>query len=189
MPRLPRIAIAVTAAALVPLSAAAQLRPAVSLSGGARVYDAHDGGESRVVASIRTEFPISDLLVLEFAGSVADRGDKVQVTTGSVFEAQLQLPLPLGPTLVPYFGVGAGAAKAYTRTVEDPEVELVLSGAIGVKAALSDNFGLVADARVRGVDWAFDASHFDLAVGVRYELGRPDRPRFHGNPRARPPRG
>lgn len=174
-------------AAFLPVCAAAQLRPAVSLSGGARVYDAHDGGESRVVAAIRTEFPVANLIVVEFAGSVADRGERVQRTVGSVLEAQVQLPIALGPTLTPYFGVGGGVGQVFTREVDDPERELVLSGAVGVKAMLSENLGLVADARIRGIGTEFEASHPDMTVGIRYEFGRLDRPRFQGRPRSRRP--
>jgi hypothetical protein len=182
MPPFRRGATIAAFAALLPVCAAAQLRPAVSLSGGARVYDAQDGGESRVVAAVRTEFPIANLVVVEFAGSVADRAERIEQSVGSVFEAQLQVPIALGPTLTPYFGVGGGIGQVYTRNVEDPESEMVLSAAVGVKAMLSENFGLMGDVRIRGIGTAFDASHPDMTLGVRYEFGRLDRPRFQGRP-------
>ena len=187
MPTIRRGATIGVLAALLPLCGAAQLRPAVSLSGGARIYDARDGGEAMVVAAVRTEFPVADLLVIELAGSTADRAERIEQSVGSVFEAQVQLPIALGPSLTPYFGVGGGVGQVYTRGVEEAEAELVLVGAVGVRALLSENLGLVADARIRGIGTELDASHPDLTLGIRYAFGRLDRPRFQGRPRGRRP--
>lgn len=187
MPPIRRGATVGLVAAFLPVCAAAQLRPAVSLSGGARVYDAQDGGESHVMAAIRTEFPIANLIVIELAGSVADPAERIERSVGSAFEAQVQLPIALGPTLTPYFGVGGGVGQVYTRGVDDRESELVLTGAVGLKAMLSESLGVIADARIRGIGTEFDASHLDVTAGIRYEFGRLDRPRFQGRPRQHRP--
>ncbi|HEV3050890.1 MAG TPA: outer membrane beta-barrel protein [Longimicrobium sp.] len=174
------------AAALVPVftgSVGAQNRPAMSLSGGARMYDA-DGAESMVTVAIRSEIPMGGL-VLELAGSVADPAEGAELSTASVFEAQVQLPIPLGETLTPYVGAGGGFAKTYTGAKEDEEFQTALSASAGVKWALAERLGLVVDARVRGIGTDFAGTHTDLTVGLRYQFGRRDRPRFRGAPRPR----
>lgn len=176
----------VFAVALVPVfagSAGAQNRPAMSLSGGARMYDA-DGAESMVTVAIRSEIPMGGL-VLELAGSVADPAEGAELSTASVFEAQVQLPIPLGETLTPYVGAGGGVAKTYTGAEEDEGFQTALSASAGVKWALAEQLGLVVDARIRGVGTDFAGTHTDLTVGLRYQFGRPDRPRFRGAPRPR----
>lgn len=175
----------VFAAALVPVfagSAGAQNRPAMSLSGGARMYD--DGAETMVTVAIRSEIPMGGM-VLELAGSVADPAEGAELSTASVFEAQVQLPIRLGETLTPYVGAGGGFAKTYTGAEEDEEFQTALVASAGVKWALAEQLGLVVDARVRGIGTDFAGAHTDLTVGLRYQFGRPDRPRFRGAPRPR----
>lgn len=184
--RLTRSAL-LAAAVLVPAladAAAAQNRPAVSLSGGLRLYDRPDATETMPAVAIRSELPVG-LLVLELAGSVADAPARTHLATTSVLEAQVQLPIAIGPTLTPYFGIGAGLAKTSRDSIQDEGAQTVLSVSAGVKSAISDQLGLVADARVRGIGTEFDGSHFDVTVGLRYQFGRPDRPRFRGAPRPR----
>lgn len=176
------------AAILVPLSpalAAAQLepnRPAISLSGGARMYDRVDGTGSAVSVAIRSEIPIAEIFVLELAGSVADVPEGTTSGVANLFESQLQLALPLGTVLTPYGGAGAGIAQVEGFGEEADEWQAVFSAAVGVRAMLSDNLGMVADARIRGRGSQL-ASHIDMTLGVRYAFGRPDRPRFRGGRR------
>lgn len=175
-----RYSAAPLAALLFPALAFAQApRPAVSLGGGARMYEE----KSMVMASIRAEYPLPNGMVVEFAGSVADPVPETPRSTASVLEVQVQLPVPLGPTLTPYVGVGAGLGKIYTGDDGDGQSLSVISAGAGVKLAFSYNLGLVADARVRGIGAELDGRHVDVTVGLRYQFGRPDRPRFRGAPR------
>jgi opacity protein-like surface antigen len=148
--------------------AEAQFRSAsaVSLSGGARMYD--QGGNLAV--SLRTEFPVGDLLAVEFSGSVADPVEGAARSTASVLEAQLQLPVRLGEVLTPYAGAGIGFAKTYTGQNADSRAQTVLSASVGVRAGFSRELGLVADARFRGIGGAWEGDHVDLTVGMRYQF-------------------
>ncbi len=152
---------------------------AVSLHGGARMYD--DG--SAVMVALRTEFPLPGPLLLEFAGSVADPVDDAPRSAASLLEAQLQVEVPLGSVITPYVGGGIGAAKTYTFGQEDDGGTTMYSLGVGARVALSDRLGLVVDARMRDVGKAVDDGHTDVSVGLRYQLTRPDRPRFRGAPR------
>jgi hypothetical protein len=152
---------------------------AVSLAGGARMYDR---GEAVMVA-LRTEFPLPGPLLLELAGSVADPREDAARSAASVLEAQLQVEVPLDGRFTPYVGAGVGAAKTYTFGEEDDGGETVYSLGVGARVALSEQLGLVLDARMRDFGWDLEDDHVDVSVGLRYQLSRPDRPRFRGAPR------
>lgn len=163
----------------LPLVAADADAQAVTLAGGARMYD--EG--SMVMAALRTEFPLPGPLLLEFAGSVADPHDDAPRSAASLLEAQLQVEVPLGSVITPYVGAGIGAAKTYTFGAEDDEGETLYSLGVGARVALSDQLGVVVDARMRDIGKAEGDDHTDVSVGLRYQFNRPDRPRFRGAPR------
>ena len=148
---------------------------AVSLQGGARIYD--DGAMAMV--ALRTEFPLPGPVVLELSGSVADPRDDADRSAAGVLEGQLQVEMPLGPTVTPYFGAGAGVGRTYTFGDADDGGELVYSLGAGARVALTEQIGLVIDARMRGIRDA-DEMHADVSVGVRYQFLPSDRPRFRG---------
>jgi Outer membrane protein beta-barrel domain len=152
---------------------------AVTLAGGARMYDA---GSMPMVA-LRTEFPLPGPLLLEFAGSVADPHDDAPRSAASLLEAQLQVEVPLGSVITPYLGGGIGAAKTYTLGEEDDEGETLYSLGVGARVAFSEQLGLVIDARMRDIGRADDDDHTDVSVGLRYQFLPRDRPRFRGAPR------
>lgn len=152
---------------------------AVTLAGGARLYDE---GEMAMVA-LRTEFPLPGPLLLELAGSVADPREDAPRSAASLLEGQLQLEVPLDGMFTPYVGAGIGAAKTYTFGQEDDGGETVYSLGVGARVALSDQLGLVVDARMRDFGWDLEDDHADVSVGLRYQFSRPDRPRFRGAPR------
>lgn len=158
---------------------------AITLAGGARLYDGDDG-ESATMAALRTEFPIGTGALIEFASSLSEVPDDTRSGVRSVFEAQLQLPIRLGDVLTPYVGAGAGMGHVnQTSGGEDEGWQGVLSAGAGVRVAFADQLGVVIDARVRGIGADFAGSHTDITVGLRYSLARPDRPRFRGAPRPR----
>ena len=153
-------------AAALPAGAHAQ---AITLAGGARMYD-EDGAGSATMVAVRTEFPIGTWALLEFASSIAERPSRVVRGTASVFEAQVQLPIRLGEVLTPYFGAGAGLGNTYRLSETDEGWQAVLSASVGVRAAITEQLGLVLDARARGIGTGFSGSHLDLTVGLRYRL-------------------
>ncbi len=181
-PLLRRCALAAVLVPLVPVLAAAQdgrNRPAMSLSGGARLYDRADGTTTALSVAIRSELPVAEIFVLELGGSVADVPEGTRNGIANLFESQLQIAIPLGEVLTPYGGAGAGIAQVEGLGEEEDEWKAIFTAAVGVRAAFSDNLGAVVDARIRGRGSEL-ASHIDMTVGLRYAFGRPDRPRFRG---------
>lgn len=170
-------------AALIASAAAADAdAQAYTIAGGARLYDGEDG-ESAVMGALRTEFPIGTSALIEFASSIAEVPDANRSGVRSVFEAQVQYLVPLGDVLTPYFGAGAGFGHVNQGSGDlDEGWQAVLSGGAGVRVAFAEQLGVVIDARVRGLAGDFSGSHTDITVGLRYQLNRPDRPRFRGAP-------
>jgi hypothetical protein len=168
-----RLALAIAAAltsVILPMRAAAQ---GLTFAGGARMYG--EGEESVLVAAVRTEFPVGDALVLEFASSLADVPAGIDRATGSVFELQMQLPVSLGEVLIPYFGAGAGVAYTH-RGGRSDGLDPVLSLGAGARAMLTRQLGLVLDARLRGIGTGFEGDHADVTLGLRYVPGSFGRP-------------
>lgn len=163
----------------LPLAMVDARAQAVSLHGGARMYD--EG--SMPMVAIRTEFPLPGPLLLEFAGSVADPHDDAPRSAASLLEAQLQVEVPLGHAITPYLGAGVGAAKTYSLGVEDDEGAMLYSVGVGARIAFSEQLGLVVDARLRDFSKAEADDHADVSVGLRYQFRPTDRPRFRGAPR------
>ena len=163
----------------LPLAAMDADAQAVSLHGGARMYD--EG--SKPMVALRTEFPLPGPLLVEFSGSVADPVDDAPRSASTLLEAQLQVEVPLGHPITPYLGAGAGASKTYTRGVEDVNGEVLYSLGVGARIAFSEQLGLVVDARLRDFGKDADDDHADVSVGLRYQLRPTDRPRFRGAPR------
>jgi hypothetical protein len=189
-PTLRRCALAAILVPLIPTVASAQggggvqrigtNRPAMSLSAGSRIHERADlQAHAALSVSLRSELPIGEIFVLELAGSVADVPDGTRSGISNLFESQLQLAIPLGEVLTPYAGAGAGYAQVEGIGGEEDEWKAMFTAAVGVRASLSNNLGLVADARIRGRG-SHLASHMDVSLGVRYAFGRPDRPRFRG---------
>jgi hypothetical protein len=139
----------------------------ITVAAGARTYD-EEGGGSAAMFALRTEFPIGTAAILEFASSTAERPDGVSESTASVFEAQIQLPVRLGEVLTPYFGIGGGMGSTYDGA--DEGWQAMLSASVGVRAAIASQFGVVLDARARGIGTSFRASHLDLTAGLRLQL-------------------
>ena len=149
-------------AALAPAAVSAQ---GLTFAGGARLYG--EGEESALVAAVRSEFPLGSALVLEFASSLADLPAGVNRATGSVFEVQLQMPVPLGDVLAPYFGAGVGVAYTHLDGASDG-LDPVFSLGAGARAMFSRQLGLVLDARLRGISTEWDGEHSDVTLGLRY---------------------
>jgi hypothetical protein len=155
---------------------------AFTVAGGARLFGGDDGA-SATMASLRTEFPIGTTALIEFASSISETPAAARGGVSSVFEAQVQLPVRLGDVLTPYFGAGAGMGHVNEATSDDERGwQGVLSAGAGVRVAVAEQLGVVLDARMRGVGSDFSGSHTDITVGLRYQLNRPDRPRFRGAP-------
>lgn len=137
----------------------------LTFAGGARLYG--EGEEEVLVAAVRSEFPVGSLLILEFASSLADVPANVPRATGSVFEVQLQVPVPIGPLLAPYFGAGAGVAYTHRNGASDG-LDPVFSAGAGARWMLTGQLGLTLDARLRGIGTGLEGDHADVTLGLRY---------------------
>lgn len=160
-----RVRASIVAAALLAVLAPAAARAQMTFAAGTRLYGENE--ESTLVAAIRSEFPVGDGLVLEFASSIADVPAGLSRATGSVFEVQLQLPVRLGDVLAPYFGAGAGVAYTSRNGASDG-LNAVLSFGAGARWMFSPQLGLALDARLRGIGTELEGEHSDVTLGLRY---------------------
>lgn len=155
---------------------------AFTLAGGARLFGGDDGVSAAMV-SLRTEFPIGTTALIEFASSISETPDEARGGASSVFEAQVQLPVRLGDVLTPYFAAGAGMGHVNQASGDvERGWQGVFSAGAGVRVALAGQLGVVLDARIRGIGLDMAGEHSDVTLGLRYQLNRPDRPRFRGAP-------
>jgi hypothetical protein len=104
--------------------------------------------------AVRAELPLTRFALVE-GGLTAARPDQQfgARTTFLAPEAQLQLQLPVaGRRVAPYVGAGAGAAFDLRRDrFGGTQADLTVSGAGGLRAWLTEQVGLRAELRVRGV--------------------------------------
>ena len=173
------LALATVVATGLPAAARAQSasletaqRPAVSLAAGAFQFDLSGTGTAPMVAA-RAEWPLSRFFLAE--GGLVVARPKQQfggTTTFFVPEAQLQAQLPLaGGRVAPYLGVGAGYAidrrtSAFGGTRSDP----TFSAATGARYWVTDQLGLRAELRVRGVGSGFGGSAAEWTLGTAWRL-------------------
>jgi hypothetical protein len=138
----------------------------VSLSAGAFQFDASGTGWAPVVA-LRGEHALVGRWLLGEAGvGYAPIGEQFAAdrTHLGLAEVQLQLQAPFA-RVRPYVG-GGGGLVSYLRGAGGRDVVTsTLSVAGGVRAALSNQFGLRAELRVRGWD-DFVNSAAEYTVGL-----------------------
>jgi hypothetical protein len=149
---------------------AAPRRPAVSMSGGAFAYDLSGTGTVPMLA-VRAELPLTRFTLVE-GGLTAARPDQQfgARTTFLAPEAQLQLQLPLaGGRVAPYLGAGAGAALDFRgRQFGGTQADLTASAAGGLRAWLTEQVGLRAEMRVRGIGRGFTGSAAEWTLGAAW---------------------
>jgi hypothetical protein len=140
----------------------------VSASIGIFQYDLSGTGIAPMVA-VRWSMPLASVLSFE-AGIVGSRPE-LQGGGSSTFvspEAQLQLSLPF-TGVVPYMGLGLGAAFDLRGAGAASRTDMVISGAVGVRTWVGDRLGLQAEFRGRGIgaDFAGSAGEYTAGVVIR----------------------
>jgi hypothetical protein len=163
------LALALVAAA--PIAAHAQkagAAPAVSLSRGYFEYDLAGVGTSRMFA-LRGERPLGSRVIVE-AGVVYSEPKFDDIREPYLIpEVQAQLQWPRG-RVAPYIGVGGG--MVYVRDREnldfDRQTEITISGAGGVRLALTEQLGLRGELRARGIGHRFAGSSTEWTLGVSW---------------------
>ena len=161
-----------SAAAQTSAQATASLRPSVSLSGGAFQYDLSGTGTAPMIAA-RAELPLSRHFLAEGGLTVARPEQQFGATTTFIVpEAQLQAQLPLADgRIAPYLGAGVGAAfDRRTRALGGTQTDLSVSGATGVRYWVTDQLGLRAELRARGIGTGFEGAAAEWTLGTSWRL-------------------
>lgn len=139
-------------------------RPALSLSVGVSQFDLSGTGTTAIVAA-RGELPLVRVLLLEGGVAIARPEQQFGVRTTLVMpEVQLQLQVPR--RVAPYLGAGGGLVTDFRGEGHGGRITRVtLSGAGGVRVALTRQFGARAELRVRGIGLGFGGSTADWTLG------------------------
>jgi len=139
--------------------------PAVSLSAGPSPYDLAGTGTGFAMAG-RLDWWLLPFLVvepgLEYFRYTPDPDQAIGLLMP---ELSLQGSLRVGP-VAPYLGVGAGYAFTVTGRGGD---DATLHAVLGVRAYLSDRWGLRGEFRLRSVD-PFHGNMGDITAGVSFRL-------------------
>ena len=148
------------------------MRPSVSLSAGAFQYDV-SGNRPAPMLAARGELPLSRHFLLE-GGVTAARADRRVngITTFFAPEAQLQAQLPLaGVWVAPYVGAGVGAAFDRRNGPLGPtQRDLTVSAATGVRYWLTEQRGLRAELRLRGIGSRLTGTAAEYTLGSSWRL-------------------
>lgn len=158
--------LALAAAVVVPAAAHAQRISAFSISGGALLYRLGENGAAPEVA-VRAELPYSSLIMVELGVMVA----RPELETGEEWlilpQSLVQLRIPAGTGVEPYVGGGAGLAFGF-EDITGSSVEVMLTGATGVRIDHGGLLGFVVDARAHAIGFDADAHMIELTLGVRF---------------------
>jgi hypothetical protein len=187
--------IAVAAVVAFPMNAQAQQTEAlrstsVSVSGGALSYELEGGTGWAPLTAVRVAVPFGRAFTAEFGGLAAwprqdftvpgSAGQPQQNLEGErallvvAPEAQLQVTLGTG-NIAPYLGVGGGLAiDRAERQDGSTATEFTGSAAAGLRMALADRLGGVAEVRLRGVgtDDFFNTRTAEFSLGLSWALKR-----------------
>lgn len=158
---LARPILALAALAVVPAAAHAQRISAVSVSAGVLSYHLAESGETAAFA-LRAEIPYSSRLMIE-PGIMFARADGQWLILPQTL-AQLRIPTRSG--VEPYVGGGAGLALGFEE-VTGSDIDVLLTGATGVRIDYGGLLGFVLDARAHAIGFDFDAHMFELTLGLR----------------------
>jgi hypothetical protein len=173
----------------LPVSAEAQRTEverstSISVHGGAMNYDWDTGSGWAPLTSVRLAVPFGTMFTAELGGTAAWPRQDFTVANGApaqngegdrallLFtpEAQLQVAFPTG-NIAPYLGVGGGLAiDRAERQDGTTSTEFMASAAGGLRMALANRIGGVAEVRVRGFGTDLDVRTTELTLGVSYQL-------------------
>jgi hypothetical protein len=183
-----RIMFSITAAAILGFPVAAQGQQTevvratmMSLGAGAMHYELEGGTGWAPVVNARWSIPFGTAFRAELGGSAAwprqtfDVPQQDQETARGLFvaapEAMLQASFGAGG-IAPYLGVGGGITidRAERRDGSTVGPQFGPSAAVGVRALLADQLGLVAEVRGRAVGADFDRRTTELTLGLSWAL-------------------
>lgn len=162
----------ILAVATLPAGVVSQINnaPSISFAAGASQYDLSGTGTVSTL-SVRADLPLSRIARVE-AGIGYTRPEQQfgGRSTLLIPEAQLQLQWPLG-RVAPYLGVGGGiASESARREIGGRQTSMTLSGAAGVRLAVTPLLGLRTEMRVRGIGSGFEGAAAEYTLGLAWAL-------------------
>jgi hypothetical protein len=178
--------VAAAAVLAIPAVAAAQQTEAqrattVSVSGGFMNYDLQAGEGTAPMTALRVTVPFGRVFTAElgalaawpeqgFPAGVVNTLDGDRALFLVAPEAQLQVAFPAG-RIAPYLGVGGGVAiDRAEREAGVTSTDFSASAAGGVRLALADRLGGLAEVRLRGIGTDLDARTAEFTVGLSWQL-------------------
>ena len=149
-----------------------RLDRSATLAVGPMGFDASGTGTATIVTlSAAQPIAVRWMLLEATAGYAAlEEQFRDPPTRTGILEAQLQLQWPAA-RVQPYVGAGGGLVHYFTRADGRKATEPAIAFGAGLRAALTDAWGLRLDARVRGwqfagaTDWAVNSSG-EVTLGV-----------------------
>jgi hypothetical protein len=138
---------------------------AVSISGGIFNFDLSGTGTTPSLA-VTADWPVTARLLIEGGATFARPDQQIGRTTYIIPEAQLQYRWQLG-RLMPFVGGGVGAGiDVRNKLLGGTQVDLALSTGGGLRAKITESFGIRGDARLRGFGRSFSGSAAELRAGL-----------------------
>jgi hypothetical protein len=149
-----------------PSSAYAQILSDVAITAVAVDYDLSGTGQTMGVAA-RVTRDLGSHLVLEGRGLFARPNQQFGPSTIFLPEAHLHYRWNAG-RFAPYAGGGIGTAAVFSDVGTDWDPTLSVAGGTGIR--LAPQLSLIAEMRVRGVEWRFAGSIAEWSVGLGWRV-------------------
>ncbi len=144
-------------------------RPAISFSAGVSQFDLSGTGTTSIVA-LRGEYPLVPALLIEGGVTIA-RPQQAFSDRGTLLMPELQLQLQLPRRVAPFIGLGTGFAHdgVVARYGGDAN-RITVSGAAGLRAAITRQVGMRAELRVRYIGTGFNGGTADWTLGAAWRF-------------------
>jgi hypothetical protein len=138
----------------------------VAVSAAAVDYDLSGTGQTAGLA-VRLTRDLTDHLVVEARGLFARPNQQFGPSTFVIPEGQLQYRWNLA-RVTPFVGGGLGASVVRSDFHTDWDPAMSVAGGAGIR--LTRQLGLLAEMRVRGIEWDFAASTAEWSLGLAWRL-------------------
>ena len=141
----------------------------LSASVGITQFDLSGTGAAPI-AALRLALPVGSLIVLEPGFSVS-RPEQQFGSTTTLLIPELAIQLQVPRRVAPYVGLGVGVAADFRpESAGGGRYGPSVSGAVGVRAAVSPHAGLLSELRVRGIGTSFGSSTAEWTIGGMWRI-------------------
>jgi len=139
--------------------------PTLTVAAGVSQFDLPGTGSTAVYAA-RVEQPVRRALIVEGGVAVA-RPDQQFGARSTLIIPELGVQAQLPGTIAPYLGLGVGAAiDRRPSSAGGTQSDVTASGAVGVRAWVTERVGLRGELRVRGIGTGFEGSTAEWTLGA-----------------------